>query len=301
MLPRDNSAPDIFGESLPFTNYGENYNKGYEIEATFRNTIGDFEYRLYAQLTHAVNEIVLTDEPVNLAPNLRRTGQSIDQYFGYQVIGFYQSLDDIAASPASKVSGPVIPGDFKYADINGDNVINDQDRVPIGYTDVPRNVFGIEPSISYKGIGLSALIQGVSKVSSNLIFDGNGRNQYYSRMLDRWTPENAVNANWPAMRPGSLGGNPSYNVNSFLLQDASYVRLRNIELSYQFPAAIMDKLKLGSLRLFVNGQNLLTWTKLIGLDPESNISRTYNRQFFSNPTYTYPVTKVYNFGLNVQF
>ncbi len=302
LLSRNNSALDAYGENLPFTNYGENYNKGYELEATFRNTTGDFEYSLFAQLTHAANKVVITDEPINRAANLKNAGLSIGQYRGYKVIGFYQSLDDIANSPASQVSGSVIPGDFKYADINGDNVINDQDRVPIGYSDVPRNVFGIEPSISYKGISLSALIQGVTKVSSNLIFDGNGRNQYFPRMLGRWTPENTENPTWPAMRPGSLGGNPSYAFNSFLLQDASYVRLRNIEVSYLFPAIITQKLNLASLRIFINGQNLVTWTKLIGLDPESDISRTYTTsQIFNVPAYSYPVTKFYNFGVNVQF
>lgn len=301
LLPRNGSSPVIYGEALPFSNYGENYNKGYEVEGSFRNNTGQFNYGINLQFTHAKNEVVITDEPLNRASNLKNTGLSIGQNRGYQVIGFYQDLNDINNSPVSKVSGQVIPGDFKYADINGDNVITDQDRVPIGYSDIPQDVFGIEPHIGYKGISLTALFQGANKVSSNLIFSGDGRNQYFSRMLSRWTPENSQDAGWPAIRPGSLGGNPSYVVNSFLLQDASYVKLRNIELSYQFPEALVRRLRVRNLRVFANGQNLVTWTKLIGLDPESDISQSYNAQFFSRPVYSYPVTKAYNFGMNVQF
>jgi hypothetical protein len=219
------------------------------------------------------------------------------------VLGFYQSLDEISKSPESKVGTQVIPGDLKYADINQDGIINEQDRTPIGYADVPRNVFGFEPTLSYKGIGVTALLQGATKVSSNVLFDGNGRNQYYAQMFNRWTPDNPVNAKWPVLRPGSTGGNPSYTVNSFLLQDASYLKLRNVEISYLFPASIVKRLKITSLRVYFNGQNLKTWTKFYGLDPENNISNSLGTDvgFFNNPIFSYPVTKIYNFGMNVQF
>lgn len=303
LLPRNNSAPNIYGEAQPFTNYGENYNSGYEAEVNYRLTKKDWRFDLSLQFTHAKNKIVRTDQPLNQAENLKNTGQSIGQFRGYKVIGFYQTLDEIAKSPVSRVGTQVIPGDLKYEDTNGDGDIDDQDRVPIGYSDVPQNVFGIEPSIGWKGITVSALLQGVNKVSANVQFDGNGRNQYYAQMFDRWTPENPVNAKWPVMRTGATGGNPSYVTNSFLLQNSAYVKLRNIEVSYLIPSLISKKLKVESIRAYFNGQNLATWTKFIGLDPENaiNTSLLSDQGFFNNAAFSYPVTKIFNFGLNIQF
>ena len=303
LLSRNNSSPNIYGETRPLSNYGENYNSGYEAEVTYRLDRKNWKFNINLQYTHAKNEVVKTDEPLNLAANLKNTGQSIGQYRGYQVIGFYQSIEEINKSPVSRVGTQVIPGDLKYNDTNADGVIDDQDRVAIGYADVPQNVFGIEPGISWKSITISTLLQGANKVSANVQFDGNGRNQYYAQMFDRWTPENPVNAKWPVMRTGSTGGNPSYVTNSFLLQNSSYLKLRNIELSFQVPSKMSKKVGIESIRAYFNGQNLATWTKFIGLDPENAISTSLlsDQGFFNNPVFSYPVTKIYNFGLNVQF
>ncbi|WP_234735773.1 TonB-dependent receptor [Tellurirhabdus bombi] len=303
LLARNNSAPVIYGESLPSSNYGENYNKGYEFEISFRNNSGDLRYGFNAQFTHAKNKIVQTDEPANLPANQKSTGQSIGQFRGYKVIGFYQSLDDIANSPTSMVNGTVIPGDLKFADLAGgpdggpDGIVDDQDRIPIGYADIPQNVFGIEPNLGYKGFSISALFQGVTKVNSNVFFGGGN---YYSSMLGRWTPENAENATWPAIRPRSTPA-PSYSFNDFLMQDASYVKLRNIEIGYALPASITKKLKVETLRVYVNGQNLYTWTKFVGLDPENNQNSAVSSSFFAGPNNSIPVTKTFNVGVNVQF
>ena len=302
LLPKNNSALAIYGETQPVSNYGENYNQGYELELSYRNSSRNFRYGFNAQFTHAVNKIVRTDEAPGLAANLKNTGLSIGQFRGYHVLGFYQSLDEIQKSPVSKVGTQVIPGDLKYADVNADGIINEQDRMPIGFADVPRNVFGFEPNLSYKGISITALLQGATKVSSNVLFDGNGRNQYYAQMFDRWTPDNPINARWPVLRPGSTGGNPSYTLNSFLLQDASYLKLRNVEIGYLLPASFVKRLRIESLRVFLNGQNLKTWTNFYGLDPENNISNSLGTDvgFFNNPIFSYPVTRIYNFGVNVQ-
>jgi hypothetical protein len=168
---------------------------------------------------------------------------------------------------------------------------------------VPQNVFGIEPSISWRSITLSALLQGADKVSSNVQLDGNGRNQYYAQMFDRWTPENPTNATWPVMRTGATGGNPSYVTNSFLLQNSSYLKLRNIEVSFLVPSKLSKKAGIESIRAYFNGQNLATWTKFVGLDPENaiNTSLLNDQGAFNNPAFSYPVTKIYNFGLNIQF
>lgn len=297
LLARNNSAAVIYGESLPSSNYGENYNQGYEVEVNFKNNAGNFRYGFTAQFTHARNEVVIADEPINLPANQKVTGQAIGQFRGYQVIGFYQSIDDIAASPPSRVNGTVIPGDYKYADVNGDGIIDDQDRTPIGYADVPQNVFGFEPNIGYKGFSVSALFQGVTKVNSNVVFTGGN---YYSSMLGRWTPENAQNATWPALRPRGTAA-PSYAFNDALMQDASYVKLRNVQVSYALPATLTKRLHVETLRVTLSGQNLFTWTKFVGLDPENNQNSTVAGSFFAGPANAIPVTRIFNLGLNVQF
>lgn len=297
LLARNNSAPVVYGEALPSSNYGENYNSGYEVEVNFKNSKGDFRYGITAQYTHAKNKIVRTDEPINLPENQKQTGQPIGQFRGYQTIGFYQSLDDIANSPVSQVNGTVIPGDLKFADINGDKVIDDQDRVPIGYADVPQNVFGLEPSIGWKGFSISALFQGVNKVNSSVFFSGGN---YYSSMLGRWTPETAATATWPAIRPRATPA-PSYSFNDFLMQDASYVKLRNVEIGYSLPSSITKKLNVETFRVFVNGQNLHTWTKFVGLDPENNQNSAVQNSFFAGANNSIPVTRIINLGVNVQF
>ncbi|MBA4140390.1 MAG: TonB-dependent receptor [Segetibacter sp.] len=303
LLARNNSSSVIFGEALPFSNYGENYNKGYEVEMNFRNTAGNFKYGVSAQYTHAKNKIVKTDEAINLPANQRNTGLPIGQYRGYHVIGFYQSLADIANSPESRVNGSVIPGDLKYADISGgadggpDRVIDDQDRLPIGYADVPQNVFGFEPNFGWKGLTVSVLFQGVSKVNSNVFFSGGN---YYSSMLGRWTPDNAANATWPSIRPRATAA-PSYSFNDFIMQDASYVKLRNVEVGYAIPPAFTRRMGMESVRVYVNGQNLHTWTKFVGLDPENNQTSAVANSFFSSPNNSVPVTRIFNFGVNVQF
>ncbi len=297
LLARNNSALVIFGESLPQSNYGENYNSGFEVEASFKDAKGNFRYGISGQFTHAKNRIVRTDEPINLPDLQKNTGQAIGQFRGYKVLGFYQSLDDIAASPPSRVSGAVIPGDFKFADLNGDGIIDNQDRVPIGYSDVPQNVFGIEPNFGYKGFTLSALFQGVTKVNSNVFFAGGN---YYSQMLNRWTPENAQNATWPSIRPRGTAA-PSYSTNDYLLQDASYLKLRNVEISYAVPAAFAKRLNMETIRVFLTGQNLFTWTKFVGLDPENNQGSAVAGSFFAGPNNAVPVSRTFNLGANIQF
>ena len=297
LLARNNSALVVFGESLPQSNYGENVNSGYEVETSYKDTKGDFRYGINVQYTHAKNRIVRADEPINLPATQKTIGLPIGQFRGYKVIGYYQSLDDIAKSPVSRVNGQVIPGDYKYEDINGDGVIDDQDRTAIGYADIPQNVFGMEPTLGFRGFTLSALFQGVTKVNSNVTFTGGN---YYSAMLNRWTPENAANATWPAIRPRATAA-PSYAFNDRIMQDASYIKLRNVEIGYAFPASVAKRLGVETLRVYVNGQNLATWTDFIGLDPENNQSSAVAGSFFSGPANSIPVTRIFNAGVNIQF
>lgn len=295
VLPRNNTGFATYGESLPQVNYGEYYNYGYEVSLTHNNRIGKFNYSISPNITFAKNKATIVDEAVKLPDYQKRVNQAIGQNYGYKVLGFFKDAADIANSPVTRLtSATSIPGDFKYEDLDGDGAITPLDQTAIGYSNIPEYVMGLNMNFSYRGFSLSALLQGVTNVSSDLIFHNTGRNQYYEPMLGRWTPDNQ-NATWPVMRVGT--NNPNEVLTDFLLQDASYIKLRNIELRYTFNQKITRSLRVGGLSIFANGQNLKTWTKFYGLDPENYT----NTQGFATRINTYPNTEILNFGLNVQF
>jgi hypothetical protein len=300
-LRRSNSAPLIYGATLPFVNYGENYNRGYELELSYNSLKKDFNYGIQIQYSHYRNKIVIADQAVNLPEHQSVLGNRLNQFYGYQVIGFYQDAADIAASPTNNATGvKVIPGDLKYEDTNGDGTVDSQDRVAIGGTDIPQGILGVEPTVSYKGFSVSALFQGAFDVNSAVLPYDPGRFQVYEPMLTRWqSPADNATAGWPVAKPTGYPNNPSYVLNSFLLQKSAYVKLRNVEVAYQLPSTFSKKLGVQSARVALTGQNLVTWTKFKGgLDPEIANSATAGGLSNSN---IYPLSKVYNLSINVQF
>lgn len=285
-----------YGATVPSTNYGMNYNKGYELTVMYRNKERNFTYSVTGNFSYAHNERRIMDEAPGLAANLKATGTPLGTYFGYQVLGFYADQHDIDNNPVNKVTAyPSIPGDLKYQDINGDGIINNQDVMPIGHPNIPEYNGSLQFQFGYKGFQLSMLFNGVTNVSSNVIFQSASLAQYYAPMLGRWTPDNP-NPTWPAVRPG-LNANPNESLNDFILQDASYIKLRNVQLSYSLPASLLNKVRLTGLTVYVSGQNLKTWTKFYGLDPENTMSGNA----YAPAITTIPTTKVINFGLNLSF
>ena len=283
-----------YGATVPSTNYGVNYNHGYELSVTYREKVKDFTYAVTGNLSFARNMRKVLDEAPGLAENLRVSGTPIGTYFGYHVLGFYKDQNEIDKSPVNKITAfPSIPGDFKYQDTNGDGIINNQDIIAIGNPNIPEYNASLNMQFGYKGFQLSLLFNGVTNVSSNVVFQSGSFNQYYAPMLDRWTPTN-TNASWPAMRPG-LNANPNESLNDFTLQDASYIKLRNVQLSYTLPKKWLSKVRLNNLTVFVSGQNLKTWTNFYGIDPENSLSGNA----YASSISTIPTTKIINFGLNL--
>lgn len=285
-----------YGQTYPALNIGQVYNKGYELEVNYQGSIGQFNYGLISQLSFARNKILTRDEPPGTPDYKKQEGKPVGQFFGFLSDGFYATAADIAASPANTLGTPK-PGDLKYKDYNGDGKIDADDIVPIGYSRTPEYIFSVSPSVSYKGVSLSLLFQGAANVSSDVILsEQNNGQQMYEFQLGRWTPETAATATWPALHSR---GNAyiSYRLNDFVLQDASYIKLRNAELSWTLPQNMIKSLKLSGLRVYVSGQNLHTWTKFkMYLDPENvNLSNTdFSKQSI------YPTARIFNFGVNVQ-
>lgn len=287
-----------FGDNYPPVNVGKVHNKGYEIELNFRDRSGDFGYGINTQFSFNRNKILNGDIPALTPENINTEGKRVGQFFGYLTDGFFTSQEDIAEySKTVTPIGRVIPGDLKYVDYNKDGKITTDDRVPIGYSRNPEYIFSVSPNFSWKNLSLSVMLQGVANVSSDVVLtEQNNGFQMYEHQLNRWTPETAATATWPALH---WKGNNYYNyqLNDFILQDASYVKLRNVELSYNFPKKLLQPFKVSSLRVFFSGQNLYTWTKFnMYLDPEN--LNNFNTEFSKQSIY--PTSRIYNLGLNIQ-
>jgi len=291
------SGSALFGHTYPNLNKGVVYNKGYEVELDYQKLVGAVTLGINAQLSYAKNKIVENDEPDGLPPSSVRKGTSVGQFFGYVTDGFYQSAADIAASPKQQGYTP-IPGDLKMKDLDGDGQITTLDQQAIGYTNNPEYIYSFSPRITYKGISLSVLFQGVANVSSNVILtEQNNGQQMYPFMLDSWTPANASTATWPALHARGTAS-LNYALNDFTLQNSAYLKVRNVELSWTLPKEWSAALKLSNVRVYLNGQNLYTWTKYrMYVDPE-NVN-TVNTAFPLQALY--PTSKVFNFGMNINF
>lgn len=282
---------------LPPVNIGIVDNKGYEIELTYKKAFNkDFSVLSKFNLNFARNKQMYVDEPElpdDYAYRYQRTGFRIGQPFGYIVTGYFKDSADIAKSPIQNVGGHASrPGDFKYKDINGDGIIDQKDEVPIGYSTVPEVTYGGALSVNYKRFDVSVLLQGVAHVSNYWAFRGTfAKVNYVSRHLESWTAERAAKGE-PILYPRiTTQASPDEIPNSFFIENTSYLRLKDVELGYTFPSRWASKIGSQDIRIYVNGFNLITWDRLPtkDFDPEqtSNLS--------------YPLTRIYNFGINIKF
>lgn len=293
------TRPEWVGVNMAAGNLGKTKNSGYEIELKHFNTIGeDLSYSVGLTYSHARNEIVSMDEPAGKTEYRKREGHPINQYFGLVCDGFVTSAD--LANPNFPVStyGDVQVGDLKYRDMNGDGFIDDRDETFIGYSDIPENTYALNLGLTYKGWGVSVMFQGVDHVSryydaeAMYAFVGGGKVKEHH--LDRWNPtaseaENLANAKYPLLHYDSYGDH-NQRTNSFFLQNGAFLRLKNVELSYTLPSAWVKRAGISDCRVYLNGNNLITWDKLDGLiDPESNGSNRY------------PIMKTMNVGVNLKF
>ena len=282
---------------LPPVNIGVIENKGYEIEFNYKKAINtDFSLFSKINFNYAHNKQLYADEPLlpdNFAYRYRQTGYEIGQQFGYIVEGYFQDQADIDKSPVQALPGHGSrPGDFKYKDMNKDGFINERDQAPIGYSAVPEYTYGAAFGINYKGLDLSVLFQGITNVTNYYNGDGVAETlNFVERHKQSWTPERV--ANGEAINYPRLTGQTSPNniPNSFFLMDGSYLRLKNMEIGFTIPGSWSKKIGSKRIRFYANGFNLLTWDKLPtkDFDPEVQSANSY------------PLTRLYNFGVNIVF
>lgn len=299
------TVPTIVGAGIAPYNLGEMRNRGFEWDVTLNHTAGDINYWVKANYTYARNTIEFQDEVNREFEYQYRTGQRYGQMFGLIADGFYNTWEEVndAARPWSSFNGNKIqPGDIKYRDINGDGIIDVNDEVPIGYPRFPEKIFGFSIGGNYKGFDMSVLFQGAANVSVSYsrharygFREDAGVAQYlvdYSWSEDRY--ERDLPIDYPRLSEGDQVAAHNYRNSTFWIRDASYLRLKNVEVGYALNIHLLERLGLNRVRVFANGNNLLTWSKMLpGVDPETHVAGTN-----SEP---YPATRTVNFGLNIQF
>ena len=285
------------GIQSPYLNLGKVYSSGIESQITHRNKIGKVEYSLTGIVTYAKNVVKFKDDPYGMPDYQKDAGYPIGQFKGYQVIGFFQNQQEINSSPSqTSLGGPIVPGDLRYKDTDGDGVITERDKVAIGKSSIPELTYSITPGISCYGFDLSVMFQGAGL--NSIVFSGPAgfefaggasSGQVTEIQKGYWTVDNPVNASYPSLHINSVHSNK--NINSFFLKDGDYIRIRQAQLSYKFSAKTCRQLGVGELRIYVNGSNLFTWSKINNFDPE----------MVNSSGSVYPQQSVYNFGINVNF
>jgi TonB-linked SusC/RagA family outer membrane protein len=232
-------------------------------------------------------------------------GQPLGAFRGYKVLGIFQTAAEIAASPVQTVTASPLtstsPGDIKFADLDGNNVINSLDQAIIGQG-LPTYFGGFTNNFKFKNFDLSAFLQfsGGNQIYSNTRGFGEGMNSIFGQLattLNRWTP-GKTNTNVP--RAVYLDPSNNRRVSDRFLEDGDFMRMKNINLGYTFGAKTLSALKVSAIRLYVGAQNLFTVTKYSGLDPEvSTFSDTNSAP--GTDFLTFPQARTYTFGLNLTF
>ncbi|MDR2680759.1 MAG: SusC/RagA family TonB-linked outer membrane protein, partial [Tannerella sp.] len=291
LATRNASIPEYGGLTLPDENIGECSSWGTEISLKFNKKIGDFRLNLGGNFTYATSRIDFIDEAEGVVDWQKRTGKPIGaDWVMYEAIGIFRTQADLDNYP--HLSNAQL-GDLIFKDTDESGTIDANDQVRLTKTPVPEIIYGINFSLSWKQWSLTGLFQGAARVWQYTFFEsgtiGNFTKDFYD---DHWT-ENNINAKNPRVydREATVTGQK----NTFWLDDASYLRLKNIELAYEFSSRMLAKTPFTGLRLYMSGYNLLTFTKMKNLDPET----AEGGQGFA--AWSTPQSKVFNFGVNITF
>ncbi len=291
LIEDKNGYPSTLGAELPYQNLGEMESYGYELALNHKNKVGPVDINLNVNFSRNNNKIKKLSEEVGLRPEWSRVGHPFGTRLMYKANGIFKDQQDVDDSPAQESGLRAEPGLIKYEDTNGDGVVNVDDKVLVDVNTNPRSIFGMSLGARYKGFSLDLTLQGAfdfkTYLSSTITkaFIDNATIQKW-HIEERWTPENR-NATYP--RLSTKRG--SYDTEStFWLKNASFIRLKSVQLQYNVPSAFTSKLGLSNLNFYLQGFNLLTFSDMKIVDP-------------SAPSYGgagyYPVMKNFAFGLNV--
>ncbi|CAH1000334.1 TonB-dependent receptor P26 [Neolewinella maritima] len=298
LIQQTGSTPASSGINslLPPVNAGEVENKGFEWNVGYNGAAGKpFQWRFGVNGGYAKNKVIFMDEIPGAPDYQLMEGSPIGAYLVYESDGVFRDQAEIDNNELdySAVTGRLIPGDMKFRDVNGDGVINGDDRIRIDDNGTPTLNFGANLTASYGGFDLSVLFQGARGASLRVQTESGDIGNYlqYSYQ-NRWSIDNPSSEHPRLASRGDTyytGGN--YGNNTYWLFSKNYVRLKNAEIGYTLPARLTDRFRIGNLRAYVNGLNLITFDKLDFFDPETT----------SGTGVYYPQSRVINMGLNLNF
>ncbi len=302
--------------SVPYVNAGRVSNRGLELDLTYRDKKGDFSYDITANASFLRNRILsLSDgRPIpggridnGVFATLTEPGYSIGSFYLLQQDGIFQNESDIFTS-ANQGNG-IQPGDVRYKDINGDGVINEKDRSHVGSA-IPTLLFGVTANLYWKGFDATIFVQGASgnQIYYQVATDIEGFYRAFNiteRVVqDHWHGEGTSNTQ---PRVSWRGAANNKQPSTRFLENGAYTRLKNLQIGYTLPGTLTKRFGAPSVRVYVSGQNLLTFTKYPGLDPEQQSSDNVNNEQFRGDVAvgidwgTYPSARTYTLGLNVNF
>lgn len=294
ILATNAAIPVVIGGTLPSSNIATVDSRGFELMLSHQNTIGKVKYHISANVTFAANKVISYPDPASASDALKLTGKPVqlNALIGYLADGLYQSAGDITNGPTPLFTN-VAPGDIKYVDVDKNGVLNASDKVIITNGNTPGMIYGINTGFSYAGFDFNAFFQGagdtreyIYPVINNSFYAG--YQTLYPFQLDRWTPGH-TNATFPRV---TVTRTNNQQTSSYWVRNADYLRLKTLELGYTLPAKITRLIRSGPVRIYLNGSNLFTISKLKIVDPELGNDGNAN---------SYPLVEVFNAGLSIKF
>jgi TonB-linked SusC/RagA family outer membrane protein len=286
----------------PIVNAASVENRGIDLSLTWREQRGDFGYN-FGIVASTVNNKVLDIGEGNeaifggavgisgLLGSRTIVGESIGHYFGYKTAGVFQNEEQLANTPRR---GPEVAGDLIFEDTNGDGIVNNNDRVILG-SPIPDLIYGFNLGFDYKGFDFGADFNGTI---GNEVYNSKKQVRFNTynfetSYLDRWTGEGTSNS-----EPRVTNGGHNYEVSDRFIEDASFLRLRNVQIGYSFPSVALDRIKLQNFRVYVSGTNLFTLTEYSGYTPEIGGGNVLGTGFDAG---LYPIARTFNVGISANF
>ena len=302
-------VPSIFGTGMPMDNIGAMSNVGWEIGLDYRFDTGDLHHSINLNIGDGFNKVVTFEgyeriQQVDEMSKIIREGVPLNSYYGYKTDGLFQSYEEIETS-ALPVGARVQPGDLKFVDRNDDGIIDSKDRFVLGNA-FPRYTFGATYGLQWRGFDFSMFWQGVGKrdmmLRGELIepFHQNYSHVIFRHQLDFWTPTH-TDAKYPRLTAaGSDSNKNNYRTGSdLLILDGKYIRLKNLVIGYRLPSSWTSKLGIGALRVYLTGQNLLTFSPNSFIAPESTEFNSQMSSGGANSGRSYPTLRYYGFGIDL--
>ncbi len=304
-------VPGYSGDSAPTGNLGDMVNRGVEFEIGWRHAAGDFNYHISANATYNKNKLTyLGDDSTHLYGSNHKIGQltrgsvglPFPYYYGYVTDGIFQNMEEVSAhvnENGELLQPKAAPGDVRFKDLNNDGILDDNDRTMIG-KGMPDWTFGLNLGFEWKGLDFNMLLQGQAGCE---IFNVSRRTDLYyvnlnKSILNRWTGEGSTNE-YPRFMFDSP--NENYRVSDLWLEDASFLRARNVQLGYSLPQSITRKVGIQRLRVFVMAENLFTLTNYTGCDPEVTGGNSAYGTEVGIDRGVYPQSRTYSIGVNLTF